>query len=192
MYIYIYTSKYLGLTSPLFFLKTRPKFANPSHWGLEPLEKRSSCPERWPKSRLFPMVSKSQGPQAASRIEMVTSSFSYLDISWNRGTPSHHPFVHGIVPYKPSSYGVHPLMETPICYVVFNIWGTSKSVGQSSCSLLASWRMDPIFRHPQVFKTRERWQHEALESATVTSCDVSWVPEIDENACTHVYSCIVV
>ena len=29
----------------------------------------------------------------------------YLEVSWNRGTPSHHPFLDGISPYKPSSYG---------------------------------------------------------------------------------------
>ena len=27
-----------------------------------------------------------------------------IGISWNRGTPSHHPFLLGICPYKPSSY----------------------------------------------------------------------------------------
>ena len=33
------------------------------------------------------------------------------------GTPSHHPFLDGIFPYKPSSYGGSPMtMESPICW----------------------------------------------------------------------------
>ena len=33
------------------------------------------------------------------------------------GTPSHHPFLDGIFPYNPSSYGGTPIViETPICF----------------------------------------------------------------------------
>ena len=34
---------------------------------------------------------------------------AYLEVSWNRGTPSHHPYLDGIVPNKN-----HPFMGTPI------------------------------------------------------------------------------
>ena len=35
-------------------------------------------------------------------------------VSWNGGTPSHHPFLDGIFHYKTSRLGVPPFMETPI------------------------------------------------------------------------------
>ena len=35
--------------------------------------------------------------------------YLYMVASWNRGTPSHHPFLDGILPYKPSSYGGTPM-----------------------------------------------------------------------------------
>ena len=38
----------------------------------------------------------------------------YVEVSWNRATPSHHPFLDGIFPYKPSILGYPPFMETPI------------------------------------------------------------------------------
>ena len=34
---------------------------------------------------------------------------SDMEVSWNRGTPSHHPFLDGIFHYKPSSYGDAPI-----------------------------------------------------------------------------------
>ena len=37
-----------------------------------------------------------------------------MEVSQNGGTPSHHPFIDGIFPYKPSSYWGTPMaMETP-------------------------------------------------------------------------------
>ena len=51
-------------------------------------------------------------------IWMITS-FAYLQhvgVSINGGTPSHHPFLDGILPHKPSSYGGTPMaMETLMC-----------------------------------------------------------------------------
>ena len=35
-------------------------------------------------------------------------------LSRNGGTPVHHPFSMGILPYKLSIFGVPPFMETPI------------------------------------------------------------------------------
>ena len=38
-----------------------------------------------------------------------------MEVSWNRGTPSHHPFLDGIFPNKNQpAIGVPPFMETPI------------------------------------------------------------------------------
>ena len=37
-----------------------------------------------------------------------TSQASYFQISWNRGTPSHHPFIDRIFLSQPSSYGGYP------------------------------------------------------------------------------------
>ena len=40
----------------------------------------------------------------------------YMEVSWNRGTPSHHPFLDGIFPIKnhPAIGGTSNSMETPI------------------------------------------------------------------------------
>ena len=37
----------------------------------------------------------------------------HMELSWNGGTPSHHPFIDGIFHYRPSSYGVPPWLWTP-------------------------------------------------------------------------------
>ena len=39
---------------------------------------------------------------------------SYLVVSWNRGTPSHHPFLDGIFPSKPSIRGIPHLWKRPL------------------------------------------------------------------------------
>ena len=46
-----------------------------------------------------------------------------MEVSWNRGTPSHHPF-NGIFPYKPSILRYPHFMETPI----WGIWFLSNAI----------------------------------------------------------------
>ena len=37
-----------------------------------------------------------------------------MEVSWNRGTPSHHPFLIGIFRYKPAIWGIPPLWNPHI------------------------------------------------------------------------------
>ena len=48
-----------------------------------------------------------------------------MGVSWNRGTPSHHPFIDGIFPYKPSILDT-PIIGNPhimLCHVNPNLCG---------------------------------------------------------------------
>ena len=45
-----------------------------------------------------------------------------MEVSWNGGTPSHHPFLDGGFPYKPSIFGVPPFMEPPIWQSKIEFW----------------------------------------------------------------------
>ena len=39
-----------------------------------------------------------------------------MEVSWNRGTPSYHPFVHGIFQYKPTIFGYPNLGHLHIAF----------------------------------------------------------------------------
>ena len=46
-----------------------------------------------------------------NRLLLVTTNWerddqpANFEVSWNRGTPSHHPFLDGVFPYKPTIFG---------------------------------------------------------------------------------------
>ena len=48
----------------------------------------------------------------------LNQSNAYMGVSTNGGTPSHHPFIDGIFPYKPSSYGGSPMTMESLIYDV--------------------------------------------------------------------------
>jgi len=79
----------------------------------------------------------------ASRMKFTNSQRTpklYLEVSWNGGTPSHHPFYFRIVHHKPSSYWVPPILgNLHILYwlVVWNIW-FFHILGMSSSQLTKS------------------------------------------------------
>ena len=43
---------------------------------------------------------------------------SHMEVSWNRGIPSHHPFLDGIFPYKPSYWGIPHLCKPPYLHQI--------------------------------------------------------------------------
>ena len=47
-------------------------------------------------------------------------SYIYIGVSWNRGTPSHHPFLDWISPYKPTIFRYPYLWKPP--YIQFYLY----------------------------------------------------------------------
>ena len=55
--------------------------------------------------------------------KIETSNTHNMEVSWNRATPSHHPYFHGIFPNKNHpALGVAPLLEAPITIIQLS-WG---------------------------------------------------------------------
>ena len=102
-----------------------PKFiARGSSSFTHPVELQVSEPgENWCLWRTRQLVIAAAWPQhccwasgAGLAGKALSNQIDHLGVSINGGTPSYHPFLDGICPYKPSSYGGTPMaMETPIC-----------------------------------------------------------------------------
>ena len=80
-------------------------------------------------------------PNGAPLQAKLTSEYeTHMGVSWNRGTPSYHPFSIGIFPYKPSSYWGTPMtMETPTWFMKSKpaiVWVGLLEIGVSRCRAL--------------------------------------------------------
>ena len=80
----------------------------------------------------------------SNRIPLICYLFDPIEVSYDRGTPSHHPFLFRSFPYQPaSSWGTPMTMETPISWLPHPGHGSFFSAGAQERGHLAGFHVEP-------------------------------------------------
>ena len=88
----------------------------------------------------------------------------------HRATPSHHPFIDGIFPYKPSIWGYPHLWKAPCA----NLWiDPRQDVGHESATRQCHWPGDLHWSQRQAGDVADCTAKDAGQAAQLPSCQAA-------------------